>query len=134
QAEVLAAISGVDIALWDLLGRLTGKPVTKLMGGYREEVPVYAAGGYYREDKDIDGLVEEMTRYVALGYRAVKMKVGGADFADDVRRVAAVREAVGDDVQLMLDANGVWTAYEAVRFLRAVEKDEPAWIEEPVHP
>jgi len=134
KGEVVSSISGVDIAVWDLIGKALERPLYQLLGGYRDEVPVYAAGGYYADGKGTEALVEEMAGYLAHGFRAVKMKVGGSDLRTDVARVAAVRAAVGDDVELMLDANYAWRSDEALRFVRAVEEYDPFWLEEPTHP
>ncbi|MFC4243893.1 mandelate racemase/muconate lactonizing enzyme family protein [Gryllotalpicola reticulitermitis] len=134
KGDAIAAIGGVDNALWDLRGKLLGLPVYRLLGGFRSRVPVYAAGGYYEEGKGIDGLVAELERFVAAGYKNVKMKIGGASFAEDVERVHAAREAVGADVGLMIDANNAWNSAEALRFIRAVEDCTPMWFEEPCWP
>jgi len=131
KGDAISAIGSVDNALWDLRGKLLGLPVYRLLGGFKDRVPAYAAGGYYEEGKGVAGLVAEMERFVAAGYRAVKMKVGGAPFREDVERVKAVREAVGPDISLMVDANNAWGAAEAVRFGRAVERYDITWFEEP---
>lgn len=104
--DVMAAIAGVDIALWDIIGKATGQPVYNLLGGLCNPVQAYASGGYYQEDTGTDGLVKEMVSYVEdLGYRAVKMKVGGLSPQEDIERVKAVRKALGSEINLMVDAN-----------------------------
>ncbi len=128
------AQQSIDMAVWDIIGKALDLPVYKVLGACRTKIWVYAAGGYYREDKTITDLAREMERYVKEGFQAVKMKVGGADFQTDVERVKAVREAIGPDVDLLIDANNKWRAYEAIRFGRAVEKYNPFWFEEPVEP
>lgn len=128
------AISCVDIALWDLMGRVTGQPVWKLLGGHADRVPAYVAGGYYVEGKGLDDLAAEMAGYVQAGARAVKMKVGGLPIKQDAERVRVVREAVGPDVRLLVDANNAYRAYEAIQFARAVEPYDVYWLEEPVAP
>lgn len=130
KGEMIGAIGSIDNALWDLRGKLLGQPVHRLLGGYRQRVPVYASGGYYAENKGGD----ELAGYVAAGYRSVKMKVAGTAFREDVRRVEAARDAIGPDCGLMIDANGAWGAVEAIRFLRAVEHCELTWVEEPCWP
>ncbi|MGI8643742.1 MAG: mandelate racemase/muconate lactonizing enzyme family protein, partial [Thermomicrobiales bacterium] len=97
RAQIMAAIAGIDIALWDLKGKICGQSVVKLLGASRSSVPCYASGGYYgpEGEADVEGLVAEMRGYVDLGFGAVKMKVGGLAIDEDVRRVAGVREAVG---------------------------------------
>lgn len=134
KGDAIAAIGSVDNALWDLRGKILGLPVYRLLGGFRNRTPAYAAGGYYEEDKGTSGLAAEMTHFVASGYRSVKMKVGGAPFAEDVNRVRAAREAIGPDIQLMVDANNAWNATEAIRFGRAVERYDICWFEEPCWP
>ncbi len=138
KGEYIAAMSYVDNALWDLAGKALGQPVYRLLGGYADRVRVYAAGGYYAEGKSIEDLVREMESNVAEGFTAVKMKVGGWRFGvsmeTDVARVKAVREALGNETDLMVDANNAWNAYEAKRFAKLVEQYHPFWFEEPVHP
>jgi L-alanine-DL-glutamate epimerase-like enolase superfamily enzyme len=133
KGEYIAAMGVVDIALWDLRGKALGQPCWKLMGGHRRKVPVYAAGGYYVEGKGIPDLVAEMEGFLAHGYRAVKMKVGwpGAGLKLDAERVRAVRQAIGSDIDLMVDVNNAWDAPTAIRFGRMIERYEPYWLEEP---
>lgn len=126
------AISTIDIALWDLRAKVAGMPLYKLLGGYRQSVPAYIAGGYYVEGKGLKELAEEMAEFVSWGARAVKMKVGALPIPEDVKRVRAVREAVGPDVKLMVDANCAYRTYEAIQFAHRVEELEPFWFEEPI--
>ena len=131
----IVSMSVVDNALWDLKGKILGQPVWKLAGGAQDRVWAYAAGGYYAEGKGLKELCRELESYVADGFGAVKMKVGwpGVSIRDDVERVRAVREAIGPEVELMVDANNAWDANTAIRFGRLVEKYDPYWFEEPVH-
>jgi len=130
---LLRAISTVDIALWDLKAKAADQPLHKLLGGYTERVPTYASGGYYRDDKGHDGLREEIQRYLDEGHDTVKMKVGRRSVSEEVDRVAAVRDEIGPDRRLLLDANGVWDSpTEAIRACRAFEPYDPYFIEEPV--
>ncbi|MGA7672351.1 MAG: mandelate racemase/muconate lactonizing enzyme family protein [Nitrolancea sp.] len=128
------AISAIDIGLWDIRAKVAGLPLYKLLGGYRDRVPTYIAGGYYEEGKGLKELAEEMSSNVELGAHAVKMKVGGVSIAEDVERVRAVREAIGPEIKLLLDANCAYRHYEAIRFAKRVEKFDPFWFEEPVAP
>ncbi len=128
----ISAMGSVDIAIWDIIGKALNLPVCEVLGVFSEKIRVYAAGGYYEEGKGIRELVREMEGYVGEGFLAVKMKVGGETMTTDVERVRAVREAIGPKVDLMIDANNKWNAYEAIRFGRMVEKFEPFWFEEPV--
>ena len=127
-------ISGIDIALWDIKGKVANRPVYKLLGGYADKVPVYVAGGYYEEGKGLEELASEMEYSVSIGARAIKMKVGGAPINEDVERVRVVREAVGPGVKLMMDANCAYRVYEAIELARKVEKYDLFWFEEPVNP
>jgi len=130
---LLRAISTVDIALWDLKAKTADQPLYKLLGGYTDAVPTYASGGYYRDDKGHEGLREEIRRYLNQGHDTVKMKVGRRSVSEDAKRVAAVREEIGPERRLLLDANGVWDSpTEAVRACRSFEMYDPYFIEEPV--
>ena len=127
-------ISGIDIALWDIKGKVAKRPVYKLLGGYSNTVPVYIAGGYYEEGKGLSDLAEEMEASVSLGANAIKMKIGGATINEDVERVRVVREAVGPNVKLMVDANCAYRYYEAIEIARKMEPYDIFWFEEPVNP
>ena len=129
------ALSGLEVALWDLMGIATGRPVCQLLGGrLRERVMAYATGLYYAPTAPdpTAARVEEARGYVAAGYRAMKMKVGGLTPEADVREVAAIRAAIGDDVLLMADANGAYDARTAIRVGRELERLGLRWFEEPV--
>ncbi len=134
KGEYIAAMSAVDNALWDLVGKALGQPVWKLAGGVQSRVKAYAAGGYYAEGKGLKELAAELEGYAKAGFRAVKMKVGwpGVTLRQDAERVRAVRDAIGPDVELMIDANNGWDAPTALRFARLVERYDPYWFEEPV--
>jgi len=127
-------ISGIDIALWDLMGKAVGKSVHKLLGGYRDRIPAYIAGGYYEEGKGLKELAEEMEENLRLGARAIKMKVGGVPINEDVERIKVVRQTIGPDVKLMVDANNAYAAYEAIEIARKMEPYDVFWFEEPVAP
>jgi L-alanine-DL-glutamate epimerase-like enolase superfamily enzyme len=136
---VLEAISGVDIALWDVMGRATGQPVFNLLGGRtRRRLRAYASRLYPREDRD--ALREEALDLVAAGFTAVKMRFGFGprDGQRGMRAneelVGTVREAVGPDVEVMADAYMGWTADYALRMLRRLEQYDLRWVEEPLLP
>lgn len=136
---VTRAHSAVDIALWDLNARAVGQPLWQFLGAATTQdwVPAYASGGYYLAGKTPDDLAKEMQGYVALGFDAVKMKVGRVGVAprEDAERLAAVRSAVGPDVKVMLDANNAWPDLPtALGALRLLEPYDPYWIEEPFYP
>jgi L-alanine-DL-glutamate epimerase-like enolase superfamily enzyme len=128
------ALSSIDIALWDLKGKVAGLPLYKLVGGYRTDIPIYTAGGYYAPGKGLKELAEEMVGFVALGARAVKMKVGAVSISEDVQRIRAVRAAIGPDIKLMIDANCAYRAYDAISLARRIEDQDIFWFEEPVQP
>jgi L-alanine-DL-glutamate epimerase-like enolase superfamily enzyme len=134
--SVMRALSAIDIALWDRNARAARLPLSQFLGGAaRERVPAYASGGYYLEGKTPSKLGEEVAAYVARGFKAVKIKVGREDVKGEEARVAAAREAVGDDVLLMLDANNAWPDLPtALQFVRRYEPYRPYWIEEPFSP
>lgn len=135
RGAAIRAISAVDLALWDLLGKLADLPLYRLLGGWTDEVPAYASGGYYRPGDPLENIREEMLSYRELGFTDMKIKVGGAAFDVDVARVRAAREAIGPAARLALDANNAWRwPYEAIRFARAVESCDIWWLEEPLSP
>lgn len=135
KGVMLRAISCLDIALWDIKAKAADMPLYKLLGGRTEELPTYASGGYYREGKGLEGLREEMTRYVDRGHDVVKMKVGRKPIEEEVERVATARDAIGPERTLLLDANGKWqNKQEAVRACRRFGAYDPYFIEEPVMP
>ncbi len=134
--SVMRALSSLDIALWDRNARAAGLPLASYLGAYASgAVPAYASGGYYLEGKTPEMLGDELAGYVAMGFGAVKMKVGRLGPAEEEARVAAARRAIGDDVLLMLDANNAWSdAPTALRYMERYEPYDPYWIEEPFGP
>ncbi|MEU6038232.1 mandelate racemase/muconate lactonizing enzyme family protein [Actinomadura sp. NPDC047616] len=128
------ALSALDIALWDLNARDAGQPLHRHIGAYAAtHVDAYRAGGYYGEDDDDDALLAEVSRNVAAGARAVKIKVGRFDIDRERRRVLAVRDAIGPGVSLMLDANAAWdTVGDALPYARAYASADPLFIEDPL--
>jgi len=127
------ALSAVDIALWDLKGKIFDTPLFRLLGGTRTKVPVYASGGWTSHPDDV--LVDEVLGWVKKGYTKVKIKVGvegGQNLRRDRLRVQRVREAIGPDVALMLDANNCWDAATAVKFANTVREFDIFLFEEPV--
>ena len=128
----LASLAAVDAALWDLRGRAAGLNVSRLIGAAATAVPCYASGGLWLSSS-IDELQREAAGFLARGFRAIKMRVGGArSVAWNVERVRAVRKAVGPDVKLMADASQSLTVPEAVRLGHALEEFNLAWFEEPI--
>ncbi len=131
--ELLCAISGVDVALWDIAGKALNVPIHRLLGGpVRDRVRAYASGGHGR----LGEIGDQFRGYVEHGFGACKMRVGGKDHprmvAGSAARIKEAREAVGPDVQIMLDAHGSTGVTEAIKLARAVEQYDIAWYEEPV--
>ena len=131
--EKMRAMSGVDVALWDLAGKAAGMPVHKLIGGaVRNRIRAYASGGH----GILGEIGDQLRSYVAKGYTACKMRVGGKDHPRMVlgsaARIKEAREAIGPDVQIMLDAHGSTGVSDAIKLARAAEEYNIAWYEEPV--
>lgn len=123
-------IAAIDLALWDLVGKALGQPVWRLLGASRDRVPAYAMVGWL--ELGLDGLREVCATAMAQGFRGVKMKVGGGTLAEDVRRIEAVREEIGPDAALMVDANQAFSVSEALRRGQVYQELGCAWFEEPV--
>ena len=134
--SVMRAISMLDCALWDVNSRAAKIPLYKYLGAAVERaVPAYASGGYYLEGKTPKKLGQEMAGYAKAGFRAVKMKVGRMPPKEEEARVRAAREAIGPEVELMLDANNAWRDLPtAMRYMERFELYDPYWIEEPFFP
>jgi len=135
KGVVIQGLSGIDIALWDIKGKHLGVPVHQLLGGAaRNEVAAYATGLYRRKSGDpLRYLAEEAAGYVAEGFTAVKLKVGfGVE--EDAKVTRAVREAIGLNIALMVDANHAYDAVAAIRLGRMIEPYDIGWFEEPVPP
>ena len=151
RGMLMMAISGVDIALWDIIGQATNTPLYRLLGAYRDTLPVYASAGFYAQNKNAQALADEVGGYAERGFRCVKIKVGRqpdallnplhnmpatdyatVSFEEDVARVRAARAALGSNVKLAIDANNAWTPSLALKFMREVEDQDIYWLEEPV--
>lgn len=135
SGALMASVSALDIALWDLKGKLLGQPVHTLLGGrLRARVRVYATGLYFTAGGDLAAkLADEAAGYIAQGFRAVKMKVGHS-LAQDVKNVRAVRAAIGADMALMIDANHAFNRAEARLLCGELEDSNLGWFEEPLSP
>ena len=135
-SEVIAAIAPIDAAIYDIMAKAAGLPVYKFLGGYRDTVPVYVTGGYYREGKGIPELIQEIRGYLDQGFDAIKLKVGGISGGytvdDDFERAKAVREALGPHRRLMLDANQGWDLDTAIRASNKMYPLDITWLEEPL--
>ncbi|MGH8064811.1 MAG: hypothetical protein ACRERE_06130 [Candidatus Entotheonellia bacterium] len=100
RPQIMAAIGGIDIALWDIKGKAAHMPLYRLLGGTRQDLFTYATGGYYVEGAHLTACAEELEAYVVGGYRAVKLKTGGLSLQDELVRIRATREAIGDAMLL----------------------------------
>jgi L-alanine-DL-glutamate epimerase-like enolase superfamily enzyme len=151
EGALPAAVSGLDVALWDVMGQRAGLPLYQLFGACRTEIQGYASAGFYMEGKGPKELAEEARSYLARGFRHMKMKIGrtsdtpmnplvhmdqpgfaAVTFAEDLARVRAVRDAVGDAMGVAVDANNAWTATTALRAGREFDRLGIAWFEEPI--
>ena len=132
---LLSALSAIDVALWDLRGKILGQPVSVLLGGCRRHsVRTYASGMYFTETDSLSKrLAREALGYKEQGFDAMKMKVG-LNIEKDMENVKAVRQAIGSDIDLMIDANHAYSLTEAMKLARAVESYQISWFEEPVSP
>ena len=131
----ICAISGIDIALWDIKGKYFGVPIYQLMGGpLRTEVKAYATGTYRKRDGDpMDYIADEVARYKNEGFSALKLKIG-FEVDEDLALISKVRDVIGSEMGLMLDANHGYDAVDAIRLARAAEAFNIGWFEEPVSP
>jgi L-alanine-DL-glutamate epimerase-like enolase superfamily enzyme len=126
------ALSAFDMALWDLKARRADLPLWKALGGYDPRVPCYAGG--IDLDLPLDRLLRQTDGNLKKGFRAIKMKVGRANLFEDVERVAAMREHLGEGFPLMADANMKWSVDQAIRAARALQPFDLTWLEEPTIP
>jgi L-alanine-DL-glutamate epimerase-like enolase superfamily enzyme len=138
RGALMRAVSAVDIALWDLLGKTSGRRLCDLLGRYRDAVPAYASGGYYYDDdpaRDRAALAEEIARHRELGFRDVKIKIGRLPWRLELLRVECALEAAGPEMRLAVDANHAWRdSASALNDLRHLDELGLWWIEEPLLP
>ncbi|MGW8206524.1 MAG: mandelate racemase/muconate lactonizing enzyme family protein [Hyphomicrobiaceae bacterium] len=132
REAIIRISAAVDIAAWDIIGKVAKLPLYRLFGGYRSEVPCYVTCAYYRDGKDMAELRDEMQMLKAQGHKGFKGKVGGASLKEDIERMAVVREVVGEDKDLMIDVNRAWDLRTAIEGARLLEPLRPRWLEEPV--
>jgi len=129
---VTFAISAIDIALWDMKGRVAGEPLYRMLGGDSDRVMAYNGG--IDLHMSAGELVEHVKDLLHKGFRAIKIKMGRKDLSEDIERVAAVRNALGSDIPLMVDANMALTVEEAIRAAQALSDYDVYWFEEPTIP
>ncbi len=140
HGERSVAVGVVDMAVWDAVAKMAGVPLYRLLadryrGGVVDaKVFVYAAGGYYYPEKDLTALQNEMSGYLGLGYSVVKIKIGGAPLAEDLRRIEAVLKILKTPDQLAVDANGRFDLDTAIAYARALAPYKLRWYEEPGDP
>ncbi|BCL72596.1 mandelate racemase/muconate lactonizing-like protein [Vibrio nigripulchritudo ATCC 27043] len=131
----LQSLSGVDIALWDIKGKFYQQPIYQLLGGaFRETIPVYGYGMMLQRVPDLkERFAKESADIASKGFKSMKMKIG-LGVSQDVELVEAVRDSVGDDIEIMVDANHAYTTREALPLGRELERLGVSWFEEPVAP
>jgi L-alanine-DL-glutamate epimerase-like enolase superfamily enzyme len=140
HSERSIAIGTIEVALWDAVAKIAEKPLHRLLaeryngGNVAERVFCYVGGGWYLPGQTIRDLQDEMLRHLDAGYTMVKMKVGGLPLADDVRRLAAVKETLGNRANLAVDANAKFAREEALAYARALSDFGLRWFEEPCDP
>lgn len=147
---VMGCISGIDIALWDLLGKSAGLPIAKLLGACLDRVPAYASGGFYAPGKDLDGLKREVERYLEMGYRDIKLKIGrtpelpnnavnytaSTEFSvsreEDLRRLETAKQLMGREGHLGADINAAWPAEVVLAAAGDFRRIGLSFLEEPI--
>jgi L-alanine-DL-glutamate epimerase-like enolase superfamily enzyme len=131
--EALIRISAaMDIACWDIVGKVAKLPLYRLFGGFRSKVPCYVTCAYYRDGKDMAELRDEMQMLKAQGHTGFKAKAGGLPLKEDMKRLELVREVIGNENHLMIDVNRGWDLPTAIEATRLMEPLNPRWLEEPV--
>jgi L-alanine-DL-glutamate epimerase-like enolase superfamily enzyme len=126
------AIAAIDFALWDIAGKAYGQPLYRLLGGYRDRVHCYYSGALWR-DYSLEDLAEEGPAIVERGFRAMKMRMGSEKPEGEEARARVMRDAIGYDVDLMVDINQGWTPHQAIRMGRVIEPYRFFWLEDPVN-
>src|SRR6202022_113679 len=127
RKTLLEAIACIDCAVWDVIGKATGRSVRELLGGFTDKVPIISIGGYYMEGKTLADIGREMEAYRLAGMAGCKFKVGGLSPQADAERVKVARASAGPEFMLAVDANRGWTADEAIAFARLVEPLTIRW-------
>ncbi|MFT4608567.1 MAG: L-alanine-DL-glutamate epimerase-like enolase superfamily enzyme [Chitinophagales bacterium] len=127
----VAAMSAIDTACWDIVGKAANQPLHKIFGACRDSVKTYASGGLWLS-QSIDECVVEAQSFIDAGFKSMKIRLGSPNMTDDVHRVAAVREAIGADIELLADANQALVPKKAIKLGRLLEPYQLGWFEEPV--
>ncbi len=131
KGMTIGALAAVDTALWDLQGKDLNKPLHRIFGACRDRVKTYASGGLWLS-QSIDELCAEAQSFVDQGFRSMKIRVGKATWQEDIARVKAVRETIGDNIELLSDANQSLNTKQAIKLGRELEAYDIGWFEEPV--
>jgi D-galactarolactone cycloisomerase len=132
REAIIRISAAVDIALWDIVGKVAKLPLYRLFGGYRNAVPCYVTCAYYRDGKTLSELKDEMHMLKDQGHTGFKAKAGGLPLAEDMARLELVRDVIGDRSDLMVDVNRGWDLATAIEGARLMEPLNPRWLEEPV--
>ncbi len=133
RSEVIAATGALDVAIWDIMGKVADQPVHKLLGGkLRSQVPVYASGLYYSCGSPREHLADEAGGYIGRGFKAIKMKIGRLEVKQDVQRISEVCEAIAGHAQLMVDSNQAYNLARAAEMSGHLENLHISWFEEPM--
>nr|CAA6823972.1 MAG: Mandelate racemase [uncultured Thiotrichaceae bacterium] len=127
----IGALAAVDTALWDLQGKMLNRPLHQLFGSCRDRIKTYASGGLWLS-QSIDELQAEAQQFIDQGFTSMKIRVGKPDWRDDIQRVKAVRDVVGDSIELLTDANQVLNPKQAIRLADELSNYHVSWLEEPV--
>ena len=134
QGITTMAMAAVDIALWDAMAKALGKPLWRVLGGAKDKkIKTYNTDGSWL-NKPVDDILEHMKRILDQGWTGVKMKVGKPNPREDYERVRRVRQAIGDNIDLMLDVNQTWDLNTAMVWGKRLEEFDIGWLEEPLHP
>ena len=131
KGMTIGALSAVDTALWDLQGKALNKPLHRIFGACRDKVKTYASGGLWLS-QSIDELCDEAQSFIDQGFRTMKIRVGKSTWQEDIERVKAVRETIGNDIELLSDANQSLNTKQAIKLGRELEYYDIGWFEEPV--
>ena len=132
REAIIRISAAIDIACWDIMGKIADLPIYQLFGGYRDKVPCYVTCAYYRDGKDLIELRDEMQKLLGQGHTGFKAKVGGLSLIEDIKRIEVVRDVIGPDKDLMIDVNRAWDLRTALEGARLLEPLNPVWLEEPV--
>ncbi len=127
----ISAVSAIDTALWDLVGKKANRPLYQLFGAYRDKIKAYASSGLWLSSS-IDELIEEAHGFIEQGFRSMKLRLGKDNLKEDIARVRALRNSVGDDIEILTDLNQSMTPHKAIALAEELKSYNIAWLEEPI--